>query len=148
MRTILSSGHGQATLRFLPESGGNNCGAPFGKHSPNWYNIGSGNEATAFTVDPQAGLIDFVRFTICFIPQVQPFPRGLSDASYGQHPLEAVHGSVLSYFKRIEMDGVWMTQYLWNHPIIFLIVLTGVYFLARSKKVFSQNLHNDTDLDF
>ena len=46
------------------------------------------------------------------------------------------------------MDGVWMTQYLWNHPIIFLIVLTGGYFLARSKKVFSQNLHNDTDLDF
>ena len=41
-----------------------------------------------------------------------------------------------------------MTQYLWNHPIIFLIVLTGGYFLARSKKVFSQNLHNDTDLDF
>lgn len=41
-----------------------------------------------------------------------------------------------------------MTQYLWNQPIFLLMALTGLYFLIRSKKVFSQNLHNETDLGF
>lgn len=39
-------------------------------------------------------------------------------------------------------------QELWYRPIVLLIVLAGVYFTVRTGRVFSQNLHNDTDVSF
>lgn len=39
-------------------------------------------------------------------------------------------------------------QELWYRPIVLLIVLAGIYFTVRTNRVFSQNLHNDTDVSF
>lgn len=39
-------------------------------------------------------------------------------------------------------------QELWYRPIVLLIVLAGAYFAVRTNRVFSQNLHNDTDVSF
>ena len=39
-------------------------------------------------------------------------------------------------------------QELWYRPIVLLIVLAGIYFTVRTSRVFSQNLHNDTDVSF
>lgn len=39
-------------------------------------------------------------------------------------------------------------QELWYRPIMLLMVLAGVYFTVRTSRVFSQNLHNDTDVSF
>ena len=39
-------------------------------------------------------------------------------------------------------------QELWYRPIVLLIVLAGIYFTVRTNRVFSQNLHNDTDISF
>ncbi len=37
---------------------------------------------------------------------------------------------------------------LWQRPIALLIALAGAYFAVRTNRVFSQNLHNDTDISF
>lgn len=39
-------------------------------------------------------------------------------------------------------------QELWHRPIVLLMVLAGAYFTVRTNRVFSQNLHNDTDISF
>lgn len=39
-------------------------------------------------------------------------------------------------------------QELWYRPIVLPIVLAGIYFTVRTNRVFSQNLHNDTDVSF
>ena len=41
-----------------------------------------------------------------------------------------------------------LAQYFWDQPMFVLILLTGVYFRARKQKVFSQNLHNESDFGF
>ena len=39
-------------------------------------------------------------------------------------------------------------QELWHRPIVLMMVLAGAYFAVRTNRVFSQNLHNDTDVSF
>lgn len=39
-------------------------------------------------------------------------------------------------------------QELWHRPIVLMMVLAGAYFTVRTNRVFSQNLHNDTDVSF
>lgn len=39
-------------------------------------------------------------------------------------------------------------QEFWHRPIVLMMVLAGAYFAVRTNRVFSQNLHNDTDVSF